>query len=240
MPHLSRIWLNPLRARTQTLLRNPHVMHAAVLGGLSRQPVDERVLWRLSADHLHRAELLVLTQSIPSWEHLIEQAGWTAADEPQQMVRDYQPLLDCLHMGREFRLRVRANPVTATRRPDKPSGGQHKRLTAERPRGIRVAHRTVSHQLAWFTDRVERWGFQLRSTPESGAAVQLIARERMVFTKAQDVTTHRVVLSTATFEAVVSVTDSRLAREQLLNGVGSGKAYGCGLITLAPATQESL
>ena len=47
MPYLSRIYLNPLRTRTQSLLRNPQAMHAAVLGGLSRQPVVERVLWRL-------------------------------------------------------------------------------------------------------------------------------------------------------------------------------------------------
>lgn len=47
MSYLSRIWLNPLRTGTQRMLRNPQVLHAAILGGLSRQPVTERVLWRL-------------------------------------------------------------------------------------------------------------------------------------------------------------------------------------------------
>src|SRR3954469_18997000 len=75
MPYLSRIYLNPLRTGAQRLLRNPQHMHAAVLGGLSRQPVTERVLWRLDTEQ-HRASLLVLTQSTPSWEHLVEQAGW--------------------------------------------------------------------------------------------------------------------------------------------------------------------
>src|SRR5437763_1905053 len=104
MPYLSRIWLNPLRERAQLFLRNPHALHAEVLGGVPRQPVTERVLWRLEAGqvdstHRHRPELLVLTDSRPSWEHLVEQAGWPGADEPQDHVRDYQPLLDKIQLG---------------------------------------------------------------------------------------------------------------------------------------------
>lgn len=234
MPYLSRIWMNPLRTRAQLFLRNPHALHAAVLGGLSRQPVTERVLWRLEPDPTHRAELLVLTNSMPSWEHLVEQAGWPAAAEPQQLIRDYQPLLDRIQRGREFRLRLRANPVSATRRPAKPSAAQEKHLAGERPRGVRVPHRTAAHQLTWFNERLERWGFAAVTTAESSPAVNLIARDRLVFSKSTDMAKHRVVLSTATFDAVVRVTDPDLARERLLGGVGSAKGYGCGLITLAP------
>ncbi|WP_443075560.1 type I-E CRISPR-associated protein Cas6/Cse3/CasE [Streptomyces sp. NBC_01483] len=53
-------------------------MHAAVMGGLAVQPVAERVLWRLETNTAHRAEILVLTNSRPSWEHLVEQGGWLA------------------------------------------------------------------------------------------------------------------------------------------------------------------
>ncbi|MGI5133167.1 type I-E CRISPR-associated protein Cas6/Cse3/CasE [Pseudonocardia sp. CA-107938] len=233
MPYLSRIWLNPLRSRAQLFLANPHALHAAVLGGLSRQPVTERVLWRLNTDFRHRAEVLVLTESMPSWEHLVEQAGWASADEPQEIVRDYQPLLDKVQRGREFRLRVRANPVSSTRRPDKPSPAQQKQLAKERRRGVRVAHRTAGHQLRWFTDHLEGWGFETVLSPESGPRVALSARDRLVFTKNGG---HRVVLNTATFDAVVRVTDPAIARERLLGGVGPAKGYGCGLITLAPVT----
>ena len=237
MPYLSRIWMNPLRTRTQIFLRNPHALHAAVLGGLSRQPVAERVLWRLVTDQPHRAELLVLTESSPSWEHLVEQAGWPSADDPQSLVRDYQPLLAQVQHGREFRLRVRANPVSATRRPQRPSGAQEKRLAGERPRGVRVPHRTAAHQLAWFAERLASWGFAA-VVIDDDPAVHLIARDRQAFTKQSAAAVHRVVLSTATFDAVVRVTDPVVARERLLSGVGSGKGYGCGLITLAPVTQE--
>ncbi|HEX5493353.1 MAG TPA: type I-E CRISPR-associated protein Cas6/Cse3/CasE, partial [Mycobacteriales bacterium] len=121
MPYLSRISLNPLRTAAQRMLRNPQALHAAVLQSSSRQPVTERMLWRLELDTPHKATLLVLTQTAPSWEHLVEQAGWPGSDEPQALVRPYEPLLDRVVRGREFAFRLRANPVSSTRTPDKPS-----------------------------------------------------------------------------------------------------------------------
>jgi CRISPR system Cascade subunit CasE len=234
MPYLSRIYLNPLRTGAQNLLRNPQRMHAAVLGGLSRQPVTERVLWRLETS-AHRASLLVLTQSTPSWEHLIEQAGWAAADEPQALVRSYQPLLDRAERGREYRFRLRANPVSATRTPQKPSEAQRHRLeAAERPRGVRVAHRTAAHQLQWLTDRVGKWGFSIPPTTDGLPDVRLGERGRMVFTKSGATSGRRVVIQTATFDGRLRIEDPELAQASLLDGVGAARAYGCGLITLAP------
>ncbi|OHV19234.1 type I-E CRISPR-associated protein Cas6/Cse3/CasE [Parafrankia soli] len=242
MTYLSRIWLNPLRTGAQGLIRSPQKTHAAVLGGLAAQPVTERVLWRLETSQPHRAELLVLTETRPSWEHLVEQAGWPGSDQPQAMVRDYQPLLDRLQRGREFAFRLRANPVTATRTPTKPSARQKEHLAQERPRGVRVPHRTAAHQLTWLLDRVERWGFTLPTSQDTGPAARLTARERLTFTKSTAGATgantsgRRVTLSTATFDGALRVTDPDQARHTLLHGVGPAKAYGCGLITLAPLT----
>jgi CRISPR system Cascade subunit CasE len=235
MSYLSRIWLNPLRTRTQQFLRDPRALHAAVLGGLSRQPVTERVLWRIEADGPHRIGVLVLTESRPSWEHLVEQAGWPNAEDPQSLVRSYRPLLDQVHRGRQFALRVVANPTSSTKKPDKATPEQAKRLAGERPRGVRVAHRTASQQLRWFIDRVETWGFTLLDG-EYGPAARLSARQRLVVRKRSEGGINTVTLDTATFDALVEVADPERASRSLLSGVGPGKAYGLGLITLAPPT----
>jgi len=239
MTYLSRVWLNPLRTGAQALLRNPQRLHAAVLGGIARQPIDERVLWRLETAQPHRAELLILTESRPSWEHLVEQAGWPGAEDPQALVRDYQPLLDRVQAGREFAFRLRANPVAATRQPASPSVAQKERLAAPRPRGVRVAHRTAGHQLTWLTDRIERWGFTFLDA-EGHPTVHLSARERLTFRKRSSDGDKskgpQVVLSTATFDGALRVIDPDLARRTLLHGAGAAKAYGCGLLTLAPLT----
>lgn len=237
--YLSRIWLNPLRTGTQRMLRSPQVVHAAVLGGLPEQPVEERPLWRLETESPHRLQLLVLTRSLPSWEHVVEQGGWPSAEESQTLVRSVKPLLDRVERGREFAFRLRANPVSATRRPAKPSPAQAEQLSVPGARGVRVPHRTASHQLAWFLSRTASWGFDIPETESGFPDVLLTGRERISFTKGGDDGRHRVTLSTATFEGRLRVADVDLLRQSLTEGVGPARAYGCGLITLAPVSSRS-
>ena len=237
MPYLSRVSMNPLRSGAQLLLRNPQAMHAAVLGGLSRQPVTERVLWRLERAP-HRLSVLVLTESRPSWEHLVEQAGWPSSDESQALVKPYEPLLEQVARGREFAFLLRANPASSTKNPDAPTVRQKERLTEPRSRGVRVAHRTAEHQLTWFTDRVGKWGFSLPQSAAGEPTVRLVARDRIVFRKRDNGPT--VTLQTATWDGVLRVEDVNLARQTLLAGVGPGKAYGLGLLTLAPPRSGSV
>lgn len=234
MAYLSRLWLNPLRTGAQRLLRNPQVAHAAVLAGVSRQPVNERVLWRLERREPYRAELLVLTQSLPTWGHLIEQAGCPVTGDAEPLVRAYDPLLDLMVDGQEFAFRLRANPVMSTRSPANPSPMQRAHLASARPRGVRVAHRTVAQQLEWFMHRAPKWGFRILGSDES-PALQIVGRDRLVFSRPNHKPGRtRVVLQTATFEGYLQVSDGSAARASLLGGVGPARAYGCGLITLAP------
>jgi CRISPR system Cascade subunit CasE len=168
----------------------------------------------------------------------VEQAGWPGAEDPQALVRPYQPLLDRLTTGQQYAFRLRANPVSSTRNPAAPSTNQKEYLaTTERPRGVRVPHRTAEHQLRWLTDRVTSWGFTLLTTSASDPQLRLAGRERMTFTKTDDTGTRtRVVLQTATYEGRLEVIDPDRARNSLLDGVGRGRAYGCGLLTLASTT----
>jgi CRISPR system Cascade subunit CasE len=236
MAYLSRVWLNPQRTTAQRFLQNPHVAHAAILAGISRQPVDQRVLWRLGPDPgtAHRLELLILTQTRPSWEHLVEQAGWPSSDEPEAITRPYEPLLNQIMLGRQFAFRLKANPVSSTKHPDAPSRVQKERIAAQaRPRGVRVPQRTAAHQLDWLTARINQWGFTIAAGEAGLPAVRLTARDRLSFRKS-GASAGPVVLQTATFDGIVEITDPDAARRSLLHGVGPAKAYGLGLLTLAP------
>jgi CRISPR system Cascade subunit CasE len=57
-------------------------------------------------------------------------------------------------------------------------------------------------------------------------------RERLSFRRGHGEA--RVVLQTASFQGHLVVRDVEPARRALLEGVGRGRAYGCGLLTLAP------
>lgn len=247
MTYLSRIRINPLRAESRKFLTSPQCLHGAVMGGVADRPTQERVLWRLDSDNPRRPMLFVLTESKPDWTHIIESAGWPDAEGEHAAVRDYTPLLAQLAIGREFAFRLTANPVQNTSTPVKPTPAQAERAARGERRSHRIGHRTAAQQLAWFLGHTERWGFLvpesrtdlpipgLSNRSEGGAPareVRITARDRRSFAKGSRGAP--VVLHTATFEGRLQVTDARLLTERLLGGIGPAKAYGCGLLTLAP------
>ena len=247
MTYLSRIRINPLRARSRTLLSNPRAMHSFVCAGVPGTPDSQRILWRLDNDNRHRPELFVLTQTRPDWSHLVEAAGWPDADGDQVAVADYAPLLGQLTLGREFAFRLTASPVQNTKRPDKLTPSQKKRQAnaSGRTRSFRLGHRTAAAQLGWLLDRADRNGFEIPPAAVSPAIpdiddgestpardVRLIRRDRLTFRKKSG--GMQITMHTATFEGRLKVTDVDLLTRTLLNGIGPSKAYGCGLLTLAP------
>ncbi|MFJ5865743.1 type I-E CRISPR-associated protein Cas6/Cse3/CasE [Streptomyces parvus] len=249
MPYLSRIRINPLRAESRKLLASPRAMHAAVEGGLPGVPEGARTLWRLDQDNPHRPHLFVLSTGAPDWNHLVEQAGWPGADGDHYAVRGYAPLLQQLAPGRSFAFRLTANPVQNTSRPDKPTERQQSRIDdGGRRRGFRLGHRTAAAQLNWFLTRTAKWGFDVPAAPhlegiggadnEPPRDIRITARQRRSFKKgAVTAKEAHVVLNAVTFEGRLRVTDPALLTERLLGGIGPSKAYGCGLLTLAPLAE---
>ena len=233
MTYLSLIPLNPLRRQTQSLLGNPQRLHAAVMGSAPHHPEQGRYLWRLEQQD-HHLDLLVLSPIRPSWEHLIEQAGWPGADGSAAHIRSYEPLLNLLMVGRAFRFRLKANPVQYVRRPEKLTRQQEVAINdPNKTRGLRLGQRTAGYQLQWLLERCsageDRWGFTVGS--RENPSVALVERQTYQFQKVRN--TPPVTLNTATFDGQLTVTDVDLFRQSLLGGIGSGKAYGCGLLTLA-------
>ncbi|WP_404200320.1 type I-E CRISPR-associated protein Cas6/Cse3/CasE [Streptomyces tauricus] len=250
MPYLSRIRINPLRAESRKLLAGPRALHAAVQGGVPGLPAEERTLWRLDADNPHRPHLFVLTTDKPDWTHLVEQAGWPDADGEHYAVRDYTPLLQQLATGRSFAFRLTANPVQNTSRPDKPTPRQQQRIDAGERRSFRLGHRTAAAQLNWFLTRTARWGFDIPTAPhlddtrnsdgEPPREVRITTRQRRAFGKGSlGAKEAQVVMNAVTFEGHLRITDPALLTERLLNGIGPSKAYGCGLLTLAPLPERA-
>jgi CRISPR system Cascade subunit CasE len=225
MAYLSRIFLNTARRSTRDLLASPQRVHGAVYAGLVDVAAD-RPLWRLDADPGKRAALYVVTRARPDWTHVVEQAGWPDAKGDQVVVRSYDPLLTAIAEGNEFAFRLTANPVYSIR--------DYKRFPqkeGKRDRGHVVNHVTVEQQLKWLVDRASQYGFEIPVTSEKAAQqVQLIGREKLSFRKGSG---GPVVISTASYQGRLIVTDAERIREKLLSGIGKAKAYGCGLLTLA-------
>ncbi|MGW3148870.1 type I-E CRISPR-associated protein Cas6/Cse3/CasE [Streptomyces sp. NPDC001177] len=254
---LSRFRVNTARPGARRLLSSPQAMHAAVMSGFpgllpsdTPDPDGPRVLWRL--DHRARAEVLlyIVSPHRPDLTHLVEQAGWPAAaadpETPGWQTRPYGPFLDRLAIGDRWAFRLTANPVHTIRRKD----GEPRKITA---------HLTPVHQIRWLLERQESCGFRVlekadgkRLLPNGttyqgkhehhGDRYELSVGDQrtLAFDKSQAANGNRrgkpVTLVTVTFDGRLGVTDPDALRRTLTQGTGRAKAYGCGLITLAPLT----
>nr|WP_246300524.1 type I-E CRISPR-associated protein Cas6/Cse3/CasE [Actinopolyspora biskrensis] len=223
---MTKMPLNPRRRGARKLLGSPQALHAAVQAGFADpSPTEEgRVLWRLDTYGQHRVVLYTATPEKPDFTHVVEQVGWPTTEAWQ--TRDYDDLLDSLRPGQHWQFRLTANPVRSGRREG---------WETTKPLG----HVTVKQQEQWLLDRASRLGFRLLTTEgdtEGDAEPELAVVDRS--TRRFERKGNQVTVSTATFEGHLEVTDTAALRHSLTFGIGRAKAYGCGLLTLAPPSKK--
>ncbi len=244
--YLARMALNPTRRQTTRLLGSSQSMHALVMGSCGPDagtagPSGERVLWRVDESAGRRIDLYVLSPHEPDLTGAVEQAGWPTAHAWD--CRPYTPLLERLSVGQRWRFRLTANPVRS-----KSVAGQ------TGSRGRVVPHLTRRHQAEWFLSHTTGWGFEVPTnsleydvqTPDgdTGHVVpdQLaISKHDVASFDRHTETSHgpqsnRVQITRVTYDGVLEVADADALRRSLVHGMGRAKAYGCGLMTLAPVS----
>lgn len=112
-----------------------------------------------------------------------------------------------LETGRVLQFRLRANPSKRDNQTRKTIGFYH------RP-----------DQVAWLERQSDRCGFHLQG-------VDVIPSPN-VFGRKQG--TSPIRMTTALFQGVLQVTESARFLTTLQTGLGRGKSYGCGLLSIAP------
>ncbi len=207
---LSRIELDPGRRGTMKALASPNLFHGAIEQGFSGP--RKRNLWRL--DTLgEKTWLLVVSQDRPDFSRLAAQFG-PKNGGPGWESKAYDPLLRRIETGGLWHFRLTANPTVS-----KPSqAGQ---------RGKVLGHITTAYQKQWLLDRAEKHGFSLSET-----AFDVKESRWLRFRKGTD-GGRPVTLLSVTYEGLLTVTDPELFTRTLTEGLGRGKAYGLGLLTVA-------
>lgn len=202
--YLSKIKLNTKKRNTVKFLGSLQVAHAAIEAAFADDD-DTRKLWRLD---YYQGQPCVLLLSInkPALSGFIEQFG--DLSDPEE-IRDYQKILDMIETGGVYRFRLCANPV-------------HSIKQAAATRGKVLAHVTTAQQEEWLQNKSTQLGFSLLQ-----AAV--VQREIKRFKRQ----VKYVTISMATYEGILKIEDAEVFREILVKGIGRGKSYGCGLLTLA-------
>ncbi|MDR1615603.1 MAG: type I-E CRISPR-associated protein Cas6/Cse3/CasE [Syntrophomonadaceae bacterium] len=222
--YLSRVEINPHRRETMHALASPQILHAAVEASFPASAgLKFRNIWRI--DKLDKSLYILLqSQRKPDFTHIIEQFGWPASEQSWE-IREYGEFLSSLQNGQIWRFKLKANPVHAVTDLSKSANPN---ASGKQPRGKVVAHVTIEHQKQWLSDKSSKSGFEFEKT-DNGFDIFDITQSELKKFKRQG---HTVTLAIAVFEGVLRVTDAKLLADNMKNGIGRAKAYGCGLMTL--------
>jgi len=234
--YLSLLVLDARRREVRRDLADCNVLHRTVLSAFPgvHSPGGVRahfgVLYRLEPEGRATAErrLLVQSSAVPDWGHL--PAGYAFSEPECKRVDGYY---DRLENGDVLRFRLRANPTKRVSAHDG-SDGQ------ERWVGKRVEIRGEEAQLGWLCRKGEQGGFALLDVRVAPGVVDVLSVPEVQSTGRRVVApgkTARLTFGSALIEGRLRVTDTGLFRDALRQGIGSGKAYGFGLLSVA-ATRE--
>jgi CRISPR system Cascade subunit CasE len=216
--YLSRLILNPRSRRVQRELAEPYEMHRSLMrafsSGLAAR--EERILFRVD-DHPRRGlELLVQSWETPDWTWL-EEAGaqgylrLTEQANPAVKPFDFRPAA-----GQVLAFRLRANPTRRLGRG------------AAEGAGRRVGIYREDDQIAWLERKAQQHGFRVvQASVNSGSK----AENQGAIHRAH--ASHDLKLLSVQFDGVLQVTDPDKLVAAVENGIGSGKGFGFGLLSLA-------
>ncbi len=212
--YLSRLILNPLSRQVQQEIAHPYQMHRTILRAF---PDDldkdtERILWRIDSHRRTGAlHLLVQSQGSPNW-------GWLHADSQS---RPYLATVDTRNPaikqiephyspGQILAFRLLANP---TKRLGKTYG---------KDKGKRVGIYRPEDQLEWLDRKANMAGFAvLSATPSEPGSIK---------DNKQGLELHGV-----RFDGLLQVAQPAQLIAAINRGIGSGKAFGYGMLSVAPA-----
>ncbi|MCL2865059.1 MAG: type I-E CRISPR-associated protein Cas6/Cse3/CasE [Lachnospiraceae bacterium] len=186
-------------------ISSPQILHAMVEGCFSQK---NRTLWRL--DSLNgQLYLLVVSKYEPNFESLQVQL---CENGEIGLIKNYSSFLAKIENGQKLRFRFRGNPV-------------YNVVQNKGERGKVKPHMSEKHKRAWFLKISEKNGFVL----EENSFIMVDTGQQRFY---KQVKHNRVELSHATFEGILTVTDSEKFVTAMIHGIGRGKAYGCGMMTV--------
>ncbi len=217
--YLSRLLLNPYSRQVQSETADPYNLHRTLMQAFDSKRKDADVLHRLEV-HPRNGQIMLLVQSQlePDWLYLQDSVYLLPSDPfdplPNPAVR---PLNFKLKDGQILRFRLVANPSF------KKDGKRH-------------AYYKEKDQRRWLetkgTGCVEKkrpsLGFQIleMDVQKDGNQYGRIQRDEIK---------HKVTIHTVQYDGRLQITDTATFTTALQKGIGPAKAFGCGLLSLAPA-----
>lgn len=174
-------------------------------------------LFRIDPQPGGRVVILVQSAVKPDWDYAFHNADYLLAAPPE--VKSFDP---GFANGEKLRFRLTANPTKRLSRNSRERDGQP---VAERWVGKRVPV-PADQFLEWIATRGEKGGFSV----DNGSTT--VQPGYIYVSKAGYGDGER--LRSVRYDGILTITDPERFRETLVRGIGPGKAFGFGLLSVAP------
>lgn len=203
--YLSKLVLNPASRRVRTEIGRPYELHRTLMHAFpSAEEGPGRVLFRLDINKESNALTLLVQSEKEPDWKPLDEAGNFLLEPAQSKL--FSPTF---RSGQPFHFRLRANPTV-------------------KRQGKRFGIVKEDEQLAWLHRKGAAGGFEL------GAVV--VSPEQKMQDKMTDraKTQHDLTLVAVRFDGFLKVKDPEVFHTTLAHGIGSGKGFGFGLLSVAP------
>lgn len=253
--YLTKMILNPKCPQARRDLGNPQELHRTISSGFKQIGDDEfiiqkvqknngeekevkikatprnkfDILYRLDIDRQRGRAILFIqssnTEDKPEWKNL--PSDYLLDFEQKTIHEQYERIEN----GMNLIFRLQANP----------SKRDKTKFDAEKPKQRkRFALFRDEDRIDWLRRQGERCGFRLANIKIAPARIitnaASVKEETLIFSKNKDAP--KIEIGSIVFEGVLQVTDAAKFRESLQKGIGSGKAYGFGLLSIAPVKEN--
>ncbi len=230
--YLSCLVLNPANRQVRRDFTNCRELHRTLLrafplfspGGQARQ--DSGLLYRLE-NECRYGRIIVYAQSKlkPEWNNIPK--GYCMEIKGPKYVK---PIYESLKEEQILSFSLRANPTRKIETAQK-----IERLRGVRKNGRRVFIKDYAEQIAWLQRKGKDGGFELLSVSIDEGTPDLMINPKGKVSGYHGNGEQKQLLTFGSilYKGNLRISDSKLFMQTLVSGIGSGKAYGFGLLSLA-------
>lgn len=257
--YLTKMILNPRSSEVRRDLGNPQELHKTISHGFEEVDKGETVsridkgkgggevetkieatprnkfniLYRIDVDR-NRGTAILLIQSTfkPDWRSLRSDY---AAEISCKAVHDKYSQIE---NGMNLMFRLQANPTKrigkSYQHPDEGKREEFNRKFRDEKKRRRISVNTDEERIDWLTRKGDEAGFRLTNINVAPTVQNVASVEERKINFRKEKNSPKISFGSVVFEGVITVTDSAKFKESIISGIGTGKAYGFGLMSVAP------
>lgn len=242
--YLSKAYLNTLSRFVLRDISDHREMHRTVssafpdvIGGLSARQ-KYKILYRIEFQlKKNRIYLLLQSKEKPKWQNIEQKYPDYLLEKPK--VKDISEFINDLKKDMICRFKLRANPTKKISGNQKKSEDKEKKYPPLGKRGTRIPLKREEQQIQWLVRKGEVGGFKpklVRVAKEQPVHDLIVLPDRTFLISPSKGKNSRpeITLYSVVFEGHLTINDREKFIETLQNGIGPGKAYGFGLLSVAP------